>query len=54
MKKNMMPAVHNKLHVLWDRIHSIASIHVQSRGESTLLDITCDRFAILSRNKMPV
>ncbi len=53
MKKNMMPAVHNKLHVLWDRIHSIASIQVQARGESTLLD-TCDRFAALSRNNMPV
>ncbi len=54
MKKNMMPAVRNKLYVLWDRIHSIASIQVQSRGESTLLNLTCDRFASLSRNKMPV
>ncbi len=53
MKKNMLPAIHNELHVLCDRIHSTAGINVQSRGESALLNTTCDRFAILSQNNMP-
>ena len=39
---------------LLDRIHSDSFNNALPRVESTLLDVYCRRFTVLSRNKMPV